>query len=101
MSAMREMMEKVMEHMVKPEDMPAMMDAMMDRMFSGMSPEDRRRFVSTMMPRCLALVMADMSAAEKDALSRELVEKLIVALRPAGAQSVPAPPGNRVASPNG
>ena len=55
--------------MMKPEDMPAMMNAMMDRMFSSMTTEDRMRFVTTRMPRCLGLIMADMTAEERKTLA--------------------------------
>lgn len=70
-----------MAGMVKPEDMPVMMNAMMDRMFSTMPTEDRMRFVTTMMPRCLGLIMADMTARERKALATTLVEKLVSALK--------------------
>lgn len=102
MSAMQETMEKIMAHMVKPEDMPAMMGAMMDRMFAGMSAEDCLRFVTSMMPRCLTLVMADMSAGEKQALARELVDKLVALLRPVSAQgSSAAAPAELLAASSG
>lgn len=76
MNPMKEMMEKMMSAMVKPEDMPQMMGTMMDRMFSKMSTEDRVAFVTTMMPRCLSLIFAEMDPAAKEKLAREMIGKM-------------------------
>jgi hypothetical protein len=49
---------------------------MMDRMFSQMSSEDRIAFVSTMMPKCLSLIFAEMDAAAKEKLAGEMIGKM-------------------------
>ena len=77
MSVVKEMMEKMMAQMVKPEDMPGMMNAMMDRTFSGMTTEDRIRFVTTRMPKCLSMIMAGMTPEERKKLAREMVDRLV------------------------
>ncbi len=77
MNPMKEMMEKMMSAMVKPEDMPHMMGAMMDRMFSQMTSEDRIAFVSTMMPKCLSLIFAEIDPAAKEKLAREMMGKMV------------------------
>lgn len=77
MNPMKEMMERMMSAMVKPEDMPQMMGAMMDRMFSQMSSEDRIAFVSTMMPKCLGLIFAEIDPAAKEKLAREMMGKMV------------------------
>jgi hypothetical protein len=69
-------MERMMSAMVKPEDTPQMMGAMMDRMFSQMSSEDRIAFVSTMMPKCLSLIFAEMAPAAKEKLAGEMIGKM-------------------------
>jgi hypothetical protein len=57
----------------QPEDMASMMNAIMDRMFRGMTTDDRIRFVTTMMPKCLGMVMAEMPREERQKLAREMV----------------------------
>jgi hypothetical protein len=74
---MKDMMEKMMARMAKPEDMLGMMNAMMDRMFSGMTTDDRIRFMTTMMTQCLAVVMAQMTPEERQKLAREMVDRLV------------------------
>jgi hypothetical protein len=74
---MKEMMEKMMTRMAKPEDMPGMMNVMMDRMFSGMTADDRMRFVTTMMPKCLGMIMTGMTPEERQKLAREMVDRLV------------------------
>ena len=78
MSKIADTMEEMMAGMMKPEDMPVMMNAMMDRMFSTMTVQDRTEFISTMMPRCLNLVMAGMSAEDRKTLANQLVDELVV-----------------------
>ncbi|MHB1142374.1 MAG: hypothetical protein ACYC1T_11550 [Sulfuricaulis sp.] len=77
MNQMKKMMEKMMSAMVKPEDMPQMMGAMMDRMFSQMSSEDRIAFVTTMMPKCLSLIFAEIGPEAKEKLPREMIGKMV------------------------
>src|SRR5690349_20532907 len=69
-SPMKDMMEKMMARMAKPEDMLGIMKAMMDRMFSGMTTDDRIRFMTMMMTQCLGVVMAEMTTEERQKLVR-------------------------------
>ena len=73
---MNRMMEKMISGMMKPEDMPQMMNAMMEKMFSGMSAEDRREFVATMMPKCLKMMIAELSPDSREKLAREMITKM-------------------------
>lgn len=54
-----------------------MMNVMMDRMFSGMTTDDRMRFVTTMMPKCLGMIMTGMTPEERQKLAREMVDRLV------------------------
>ncbi|TAM79622.1 MAG: hypothetical protein EPN47_17625 [Acidobacteria bacterium] len=74
---MKEMMEKVMDQMAKPEDMPDMMNAMMEQMLRGMTADERIRFVTTMMPKCLGMIMAEMKPEDRQKLAREMVDRLV------------------------
>jgi hypothetical protein len=49
----------------------------MDKMFSAMTVEDRIQFVTTMMPKCLNMVFAELSPEEKDKLAREMINKMM------------------------
>ncbi len=62
---------------MKPEDMPQMMNTMLDKMFSGMSTDDRIRFVTTMMPKCLEMVFSEMDTDAKGKLAREMINKMM------------------------
>lgn len=73
---MNSMMEKMMSMMMKPEDMPEMMNMMMDKMFSEMSVEDRIQFISTMMPKCLNLIFAELDADSKERVAREFMSRM-------------------------
>jgi hypothetical protein len=50
---------------------------MMDRMFTRMTIEDRIRFATTMMPKCLGIVMTGMTPKERQKLVREMVDRLV------------------------
>ena len=63
--------------MMKPEDMPPMMNAMMGKMFSGMSVEDRKEFVATMMPTCLKMMFAELDPGSREKLAREMLDKMV------------------------
>ncbi len=54
-----------------------MMNAMMGKMFSGMSSEDRKEFVTTMMPTCLKLMFAELDSGSREALAREMIDKMM------------------------
>lgn len=73
---MNSVMEKMMSMMMKPEDMPEMMNMMMDKMFSEMSGEDRIEFISTMMPKCLNLIFAELDADSKERVAREFMGRM-------------------------
>ncbi len=74
---MKKVTEKMMTGMMKPEDIPQMMNTMMDKMFSSMTVEDRIQFVTTMMPKCLNMVFADISPEAKEKLAREMINKMM------------------------
>ncbi len=73
---MNKMMEKMMSAMMKPEDMPGMMNMMLDKMFSQMSGEDRIQFISTMMPKCLDMIFAELDADAKERVAREFLGRM-------------------------
>ncbi len=74
---MKKMMENMMTAMMKSEDMPQMMNTMMDKMVSAMTVEDRIQFVTTMMPKCLNMIFAELSPEEKEKLAREMINNMV------------------------
>lgn len=70
---MKDMMGKMMSGMMKPEDMPEMMD----KMFSQMSIDDRIQFVSTMMPKCLGMILSEFDSEAKGKLEKEMTNKMM------------------------
>ena len=81
MGMMKSMMEKMMAGMMKPEDMPPMMNAMMGKMFSGMSSEDRKQFIATIMPTCLRMMFAELDSSSREKLAREMLDKMIAVFK--------------------
>ncbi|RIV20851.1 hypothetical protein D2Q93_11315 [Alicyclobacillaceae bacterium I2511] len=73
---MSKMMEKVMSGMMKPEDMPKMMDSMMSHMFESMSVEDRIEFVTTMMPKCLNILLSEVDGESRIRLAKGMLDNL-------------------------
>ena len=71
------MMENMMTAMMKSEDMPQVMNTMMDKMFSAMTVEDRIQFATTMMPKCLNMIFAELSPGEKEKLAREMINNMM------------------------
>ncbi len=63
--------------MMKSEDMPQLMNTMMDKMFSAMTVEDRIQFATTMMPKCLNMIFAELSPKEKEKLAREMINNMM------------------------
>lgn len=56
---------------------PSSNDAMMDKMFSAMSAEDRIRFVTTMMPKCLNIIFEEIEPDMKMQLAQEMITKMM------------------------
>ena len=81
MGMMKSMMEKMMTGVMGPKDMPPMMNAMMEKMFSSMSVEDRKEFVTSMMPNCVKMMFAELNSSSKEKLAREILEKMIAVLK--------------------
>lgn len=53
--------------------MGSAMPQMMDKMFSAMLPEQRVEFVTTMMPRCLAIVLDSLDQPGRERLAGDMI----------------------------
>lgn len=85
---MQEMMKKVMSGVMKPEDMPKMMESMMDNVFGQMSARDRISFTENMMPRCIALIFAQLEPPERQELARRMLERMMQELKTQSEKSL-------------
>ena len=65
MDDMRQMMSNMMG---------SAMPQMMDKMFSAMPPEQRVEFVTTMMPRCLTMVLDSLDQPGRERLARDMID---------------------------
>ena len=54
--------------------MGSAMPQMMDKMFSAMPPEQRVEFVTTMMPRCMTIVLDSLDQPGRKRLARDMIE---------------------------
>ena len=68
MNDMRKMMSSKMGSMMPP---------MMDKMFSAMSPDERMKFLTTMMPKCMSMVLDSLDQPARERLAREMIDGLV------------------------
>ena len=85
MDDMRTMMGNIMGSAMPP---------MMDKMFSAMPPEQRVEFVTTMMPRCLEIVLNSLDQPGRERLARDMIDSFTrLAERYLTTDDTPAEPG--------
>lgn len=77
----QQMMEKMMSGMMKPEDMPHMKEAMMDNIFKQMGAQDRLAFMQNMMPRCMAMMFAELAPADRREVAEGMLRRMMDELK--------------------